>query len=707
MNRRANAGLWAIGAALVAGIGFCEEPFRVLSPFRFGADEASVQIDQLRRMKSEFGIGEFIFTGPGQTLRRLGRADTAAYERIGRQVAEAKRALAGTGCRIGWWCEPTFVCAESDPGQRILDCDGNRSDALCPLDQKVAADYCAKMAAGLRIGHPHIVFIEDDFTLSNHGGMNAMKGCFCPLHLEAYARRVGRRYEAKEIAGFFRRPTAENAPLRKAFADLSRDSLVDFARKIRETVDAVDPKVRVCLCQSGFVDVDGDSTEAIARALAGKTRPMVRIFGAGYYNENAPSALPVEVAHAVWSAQHLPPDIELIHESDTYPHNRFYNSTLFLESEIAAAVMAGVSGSYFYGTQYLDDPLEDAGYVAMMRDNRARFGAVRALRAAMRPVGVRAVYTPAEVYMVRETSKSAASGMLPTEASFLAKLGFPMTTTDDAPAAVLFGNTCDVLSDEEMSSILSGVVLLDAEAAVKLTARGFAKMIGCRATADGNEELTFVDEVIQPAAGCSCRGKKLFHRRTKSLPVIGWAEKESLFARLEPLDGAEVWSALVGPDGETVAPAVTYFANVRGGRVGVMCRSVDDVRHASLYSPRKQELLHNLFARLSGGGLPVTAPRTPSTWLMAAEGDGELLVMVNNLAGESRDDIELRFAGKWQGGEVSLLDAQGAWTPCGTVTDGRIALPVSAAVPMKPSFLRVLTSAGGKKIGLTTGGRTW
>jgi len=668
--------------------GFAADGFRVLMPFAFSQDEPAVQIGELKRMKTEFGLDEFIFTGPGPTFCRLNRADVAAYERVGRQIATAKTALAGKGVKIGWWCEPTFVCGTEEKGQRIMDCDGNRADAICPMDEQAADDWCAKMTAGLRIAHPYLVFIEDDYTLSNHGGLNAMKGCFCPLHLAEYAKRVGRRYEAKEIAALFRHPTDANAPLRKAFADLSRDSLVGFARKIRAAVDAVDPTTRVCLCQSGFVDVDGDSTEAIARALAGGTRPMVRIFGAGYYNENEPSALPVTLAHTFWSAQHLPSDIELVHESDTYPHNRFYNSTLFIESEIAGAVMAGVSGSYFYGTQYLDDPIEDTGYVAMMRANRARFGVVATLRAKMRPVGVRAIYTPAEVYMIRETAKPAACGMLQASVSFLAKLGFPMTTTEDAPAAVLFGNTCDVLSDEEIRRILSGGVLVDAEAAVKLSARGFSDLLGCRAMADDDEALSFVTERILPASGCTCRGKKLFHRRVKSQAIVGWAEKRAVFAKLEPQPGAEVWSELVGPNGERVAPAVTYFANAQGGRVGVMCRPADDMRHASIYSPRKQELLHRLFAKLSGEALPVTAPKTPSTWLLAAEGDGELLVMVNNLAGEVRDDIVLCFAAKWQGAIVSILDENAAWRPCGTVAgDGR--LPVAAATPMKSAFLRV------------------
>jgi hypothetical protein len=134
---------------------------------------------------------------------------------------------------------------------------------------------------------------------------------------------------------------------------------------------------------------------------------MVRIFGAAYYNENAPTTLPGELAHTFWSAQHIGKDIEIIHETDPYPHTRFYNSSLYLISELSGAIMAGVTGSYYYCTQYSDDPMGDDGYARRLVGFRRKLEVVRDLRSTMRPCGVRAVYTPKEVYMVRETTKSA------------------------------------------------------------------------------------------------------------------------------------------------------------------------------------------------------------------------------------------------------------------------------------------------------------
>lgn len=655
-------------------------PFSPLVPVMLGVEKTDLLIQDLKRMHNAFGLRRFILVGPD--FRRIfGRADRACFEGIGREIAEIKSAFAGTDVQVGWWCEPTLRASGAEPWQRIMDCDGNLTDSICPLDEEHAADFAAKLCLGLRLGRPDPIFIEDDFTLSNHGGMNAMKGCFCPLHMKAYASKVGRAYRPQEVAKMFRQPTQENEPLRQAWADMSRESLVWFAAYVRREIDKVAPETRVCQCQSGFVDIDGDSTEAITRAWAGKTRPCVRLFGAGYWDENPPLRVAENLAHVFWSAQHLPDDFELLHETDAYPHTRFYNSSLFLVSELAGALVAGVHDSYYYCLQYTDDPFSDAGYVRRLNDFRKRFEVVRQMRHGARPVGVRMVYSPKEGYMVRETEKSASSGMLSASTVFLSKLGFPIVTSEDAPMATLFGNTPNVLSDDEIRGLLKGGLFLDGEAAVILTKRGFADLIGVEAADDIETKIQFATERIQPVAEGTFRGSGIFYRRVKEKPIIGWTPKRSVFAALKMRPGTVVWSAYYDVDGKVVAPAVVSFNNTLGGKIGVMAQSVSEKPpHMSLYTPRKQELFHNLFAQLSGSRLAVRAPKTPNTFVLASEKDGELLVMVNNLAGEPRDDVSLEFAAPWAGRPVERLAADASWRP----------LPKGHVYqPMVPEFLRV------------------
>ena len=677
---------WGVFLALALSLQ-AVEPFNAYVPVDWASEPHETQVKELRKMHERYGLKKFVLIGPWheQYERDMPLPE---WERLGDSIAYAKKQLADLDVEIGWWLVPTLRGGRYRPFQHIMDCDGHETHASCPLDSHFRKDFSAKIAACARRARPSVIFFEDDFTLSNHGGMNAMRGCFCPLHLAEYAKRTGESHTAQEIAEMFRNPTTANAPLRQAFAELSRDSLAGLAASIRAAIDEVDSSIRVCLCQSGFVDIDGDATEAVARAFAGGTRPMVRVFGAAYFNENAPATLPGELAHTFWSAQHLGKDVELIHETDPYPHTRFCNSSLYLFSELAAAVMAGVTGSYYYCTQYSDDPMSDDGYARRLVDGRRRLETVRDLRATMRPVGVRAVYTPKEVYMFRETKKSATSGMLPVHAYFLGKVGFPMTTVEDSPVAMLIGNTPDALSDDEIRKLLSGGVLVDAEAAVSLSRRGFSSLMGCAAE-EANGRLFFNHERILPVAGCSTVGKKLYNREMDTPPFIGWTPKKSVLAELKPEKGAEVWSEVYDYRGESVAPATVFFRNQLGGRVAVLSRSLDARVHPSIYSSRKQELFHRLFEVLADGRpLDVTAHKTPSIWLVAARNDRELLFMAENLCGEPRSDIELRFSPEWCGGEVSVLKGDGSWRIIGAAS-ADFAVPEEMLLPLVPQFFKV------------------
>ena len=671
--------------AVVPCISFSHDGLDTLVPIVEGSSY-STTVEALRALRGEYGLRRFIVSAPGQ-LRNFGHYDLAYHKEFGARMARLKRDLADTDIEIGWWDDPTIRGGFDEPGQHIMDCDGNVCDALCPLDEKANEAYMAYLKAAASQFRPSLYFFEDDFTLSNHAGLNAMKGCFCPLHLAAFARRVGKSFTAREIAGMFRDPTPGNEPLRRAFAEVSRESLAQLGRQIRAAIDAVDPSARVCLCQSGFVDVDGDSTEAIARALAGGTRPMVRIYGAGYYNENHPDALPMELAHVFWSVQHLPKDVEVVHESDPFPHSRFYNSARFLMSEVAAAFMAGVDDSFLYCTMYSDEPLRDTAYAKAFVESRARLAAVRAFRRASSLVGVRAVYDPEEVYLQRETSKGAASGMLTECARILAKLGFPMTTRAGA-ASVLFGSTAKYLSEDKLREVLSGAALVDAEAALELQKRGLGAWLGCKVRDD--DKMRFWLERTLPADGLRKAGSNPYHKRNPGPPIIGWSEtKQTVYVRIEPGEGTETQAVFEDTLGNVVAPSFVRSANALGGRVGVLAFSVCGNREPALYDSLKQELLRNFFDTASGGALDVCAPHPPGTWLAAAVADDgkSLLVMVNNLAGEPRDDIALDFAAKWRGGRLERLSRDGAWAPAGTA-EATTRLGV-VCEPMVAEFLRI------------------
>jgi len=663
-------------------LGAAAKPLDPMVPINPDMADAKTLASDLRSARERWGLRRFVLTGPHAVNTQFNRTGVEEYRRLGERIAEIRGHLSGTDIEIGWWLAPTLRQGRDVPGQHIVDCEGHASDAVCPLDPDFVKRMTDGIAATCSAGRPFIVFFEDDYELMWHRGMNGLGGCFCARHLAAFAERYGKRHSAAEIASAFRNRTAENEPMRRAFAETQKASLVQFARAIRSAIDGVDPTIRTCLCQSYRVDFDGDTTEAIARALAGGTRPAVRIYGAKYNNENNAVKLPQTLAHTAWSGATLPKDIELIHESDPYPHNRFFSAASFLGSEIACAFMCGVSDSYLYCSQYLDDPFEDGGYADWFNRNRRRLEVVRDFRMKARPVGVRVSFAPKEHYLVREPVPGKKIDFLTDGTYFLGKLGFPYAAVG-GDATMLSAQSIEQMSDDEVRRELSGGVLLDGAAALALSQRGFNDLMGVAPTSV--ERLPVTKERILPAAGCLRRGKCV---NCWLLDPVGGVEA-SVLLKLAPLPGAETWAEYVGPGGEAVAPSITYFKNALGGRVAVLSQGLSGNRSSGIYSPRKQELFANLFGRLSEGRLDVCAPETPCTWILAcaSEEDDALLVMVNNLAGETRGDVALRLSDKWCGADIARLGMDGTWQPLGRV-EGPFWRPKMPFSFMCPEFFR-------------------
>ena len=177
--------MMTLAAALCAAAA-ASEPLTVYVPISWCNEPRESQVAELRKMHDQYGLRRFVLIGPWMLQYRR-NTTIEDWEELGRSIAWAKTQLADLDVDIGWWCDPTLSGGRYRPFQCLQDCDCNKTYATCPLDPGFRKDFADKVAACARIAKPSIIFFEDDYTLSNHGGMNAMKGCFCPLHLAEYA----------------------------------------------------------------------------------------------------------------------------------------------------------------------------------------------------------------------------------------------------------------------------------------------------------------------------------------------------------------------------------------------------------------------------------------------------------------------------------------------------------------------------------------
>jgi hypothetical protein len=266
----------------------------------------------------------------------------------------------------------------------------------------------------------------------------------------------------------------------------------------------------------------------------------------------------------------------------------------------------------------------------------------------------------------------------------LAKFGLPYTTRPDAKGpAILIASIAETMSDEEIRALLAGGVLMDAPAADLLIRRGFGSFLGVDVEM-AKERLPITDETILPAAGCVRKGR---HVNAFYILFAGTEGTVSRFAVLKPHEGTEVWSEFTGVGGKQVTPSLTFARNALGGRVAVLSVSLLDNRSSGLYNLRKQEMLRNLFLKLTPDGLPVYALEAPGIWLLASvsSDDREMLVMANNLSGDVRNDVELAFGTAWRNARIARLGKDGSKVALGR-TAPRWKVPFEMG-QMLPEFL--------------------
>lgn len=628
-----------------------------------------VTADELKAIRKKYGFRRFLLAEPGLETRIFGVPGIEVFERIADRLNALKDALTDTDIEINWWCAPTIQCGVNSPLQHVVNWDGRESlDALCPFDPEFRKLFSSWVARVAELAHPPIILFEDDFRLKWHS-IGIDQGCFCPFHLKALEKATSRSWTREELVKIYQEDHFETQGLRRLFAQISKESLSGLAAAVRAEVDKVAPDTRLAVCESAASDSDGYNSIEEPRIFAGpNTRPLIRVWGSTYSCVNSPLTVLRCLWHTMYTAERLPEDFEWMHESDTYPHNRYFMSASFLETLISGAMAFGADNSQLYALQYLDDPYEETGYLEMAARNAARFQAIGKASRNGRFDGCHLCFDPASDYLKKLSSTSGTEGYV-AGYDLLGRLGIPFSTRYGSPA-VLFGQIADVLSDEELSGMLKTALLLDAEAVEILERRGFGAMLGVRT--ERLDEYRFSQEKILDLPEFShIRGRLIYNYAFKA----SGTEKAD-YMRLIPLPGCEVLSYYGNIEDDKLMPGMVRYVNPGGGRIGIIAASVAGNKSSNLYSYRKKEMIRILIEWLRNSPLPAVAANLPNLWVLVKNTPDGSLFYLTNLNADVLEPVTLFIAPEFRPARFEELSDDGAWQTVQTsVENGQLVLP--------------------------------
>ena len=296
------------------------------------------------------------------------RIDTDAFMDVLRELIPRYEAA---GLEVGVWLGETMghgmgAGRGNYVYQPFVNIQGTEANGgFCCADETFRADVCEWAAKAAEAG-AKLVVLDDDWRMNAHGA-GIYSGCMCPDHVRRYSELVG---EALDREGIVRRVFSGGPNrYREAWRELMGGDMLTLAREIRSAVDRVDPDCRIGICTApSVVGRDGADFMQIADALAGKTRPWVRLIGAPYWAKSGADLAAVMTlermqAHLSWMWQ-IERGAEVLLEGDVYPRPRFVCPSAYLEcaAQIARADRR-FTGVMKYMMDYASSPRYEHGYI--------------------------------------------------------------------------------------------------------------------------------------------------------------------------------------------------------------------------------------------------------------------------------------------------------------------------------------------------------
>ncbi len=203
---------------------------------------------------------------------------------------------------------------------------------FCCADENFRRDVC-QWAVNAASAGAKLILLDDDWRMSSHGD-GTYAGCMCEDHIRRYCELVGEDLTRDEIAE--RVFTGSGSRYRETWQKLMGGDMLRLAREIRDAVDAVNPECRIGLCTApSVVDLDGSDFMEITSALAGITRPYVRLIGAPYWakcTRDLTTVITTERMIARFAKEWKEKtDAEILGEGDVYPRPRTACPAAYLE----------------------------------------------------------------------------------------------------------------------------------------------------------------------------------------------------------------------------------------------------------------------------------------------------------------------------------------------------------------------------------------
>ncbi|GAA1360058.1 hypothetical protein [Streptomyces beijiangensis] len=527
------------------------------------------------------------------------------------------------------------------PWQPMVDQYGRSAAAqVCPLDPGWRAYFASTLR---RYADEDVcaVWIEDDIRLHNHRPLD-WGGCFCPLHLDEFARRTGVLAERDELVAACTAP-GEPHPWRGLWLDFWDETGRELLTSWREILGD----------RLGLMSSRTDQHAAEGRDwsawldLAALHRPHFWGYSDGHGRDLPYAALQLDMQR-----REQPDRVISLPEIECWPYGQWNKSFRQTAAQMSLAHVLGCDGLavslYDFLGNHPDDEPGRAAFLARWRDTFDWLSEL--FPKSLRTTGIGLPWSEDTGRLARADGPRWQSLVVPhgSWAGLLGAAGHAVTARGGAAVNALSGEAAWAYPDEELRRWLTGGLLLDGVAARILFERGYGPLIGLEGAAAGRggfarEVCTDPEFALRP--GCRISAD------TESYDA-------ALMLHATPSPSVRVASTMVDQLGREQGPGLMLYGNDTGGRVAITPWPAHTPGQV-LMNPQREAQLGAVLDWLSGSA---QARACGHPWLVPqALTDGTVWrLVVWNASPDAVSEFSLRLpAGMPEPGAVVQVTADG------------------------------------------------
>ena len=600
----------------------------------------------------------------------LSPRSSAPYEKIDAMTAsfrKIKKGLAGYPIKLGILVQ-AVLGHTSDPtvvidGWTRTYTSKKKAARFCALNPNFAK-YIRTIGASVAAEKPFFILSDDDIRSSN-GGIE----CFCALHVAEYNRRFGGNFSSPEEYRAAVEKTSNTDPLYRNYEILRQEGVVNVCRLLREGINSVDPTIPGGTCGTGS---ESHFYINITREMAAKNQPMMHRMSNAHYVEEAPYTFTENVLKTQIYRKffHFIPSV--FDESDTFPHSPFSKSAVSFHAKLCSAIFNGLNGAkIWYVNSHKNGNWEvSRKYTDILAKYRNFYPALSQALKGSRDSGV---FIPGFSSLHLYHSITRRTSIVPSSIDeswvwFMGMYGIPFYGETDLSRQGVYAlrgaKTVSCLSDAQLKDLFKSKVLVDGEAAMELTKRGFAKYLGVEARVPN----CFLKQEYYAGTG-----RYIYCRTWKDAPEL-----------VVKAPGARVLTEIYGTsyamrkDRRCKLPGSVICKNSIGGTV--LTTAFMSKEHFSLRSgmPRKEWLI-KLLCELDRNAMQGTVLNdSPVMAVKRVLPDNGTLLMICNVGYDPQDSLDLLFDSV---SRVERLNADGKWQKVSFKKDASGSVKLDIAIP--------------------------